>query len=197
MVRTNSGGYCDPLWRYTKTKAPAANLMWYICSHKTNNLVTLLITYSTDTRKRPGQPKKTPATTTLPTANDQCSELSNKTTPYQPNVETSNFNAGHTASMMTNCDACSLYILRPCLCSACFFVPKRYSVHYRIYTTYAVDRSSSASISSSMDATARTDLRRPFGRLARPLTDALYIFCHVFIFCLVFIFYHVFISCLR
>jgi hypothetical protein len=51
--------------RQTKTKAPAANLMWYICSHKTNNLVTLVITYSTDTRKRPGQPKKTPATTTL------------------------------------------------------------------------------------------------------------------------------------
>ena len=47
-----------------------------------------------------------------------------------------------------------------------------------------------------MDATARTDLRRR-GTSARPLTDAIYNFCHVFIFCFVSIFCHVFISCIQ
>ena len=95
MVRTNSGGYCDPLWRDTKTKAPAANLMRYICSHKTNNLVTLLITDSTDTRKRPGPPQKHLRPQRYLQPMTMCYELSNKTTPYQPNVDMSNFNAGH------------------------------------------------------------------------------------------------------
>ena len=55
---------------------------------------------------------KAPAATTLPTASDQCFEHSNQTTPYQHNVAASNFNAGRAASMMTTCDACSLFILR-------------------------------------------------------------------------------------
>ena len=95
MVRTNSGGDCDPLWRDTKTKAPAANLMRYICSHKTNNLVTLLRTDSTDTRKRPGPPQKHLRPQRYLQPMTMCYELSNKTTPYQPNVDMSNFNAGH------------------------------------------------------------------------------------------------------
>ena len=57
-----------------------------------------------DARKKKARAAATaPAARTLLVASSECFEHSNKTTPYEPNVETCNFNAGIAASMMRSC----------------------------------------------------------------------------------------------
>ena len=57
-----------------------------------------------DARKKKARAAATaPAARTLPVASSEGFEHRNKTTPYEPNVETCNFNAGIAAAMLTSC----------------------------------------------------------------------------------------------